>query len=483
MRTSDFSAAFSVVDFEFIRKRRSAGENQVMSIDQGVRVLSAIGLLKGALKSIPEPMARPFSYVPFSLRLGWTYKRSVSDIHVAEIADAATLDAERLVRLRAILNAAVNEVDFYRDFYHVKGFKPDDLRRLADWELVPVVTKADLQGVPLKARCARGAKGLIGNTGGTSGRPLEFLLDKRAVAREWAHMHFIWRAQGYRPQHLKLRFTGKRFDGSKVLHYHPLHNEFIVNADSPMSAVVDAISALSLDTVPRWVHGYPSLVAEFAHTLSERSPSLAAVFRSRLFGVLLGSEFPAPVYRTVIEEVLSSNIVSWYGHSEMAMLARETARGVYESLPTYGYAEAVPSLGDSGFRLVCTSLHNRAHPFIRYDTGDLIEPISQLRGSLAFRIREGRIGDFVIDRLGLKVGLTAIIFGRHHSAFEGLQHLQVRQDAPGRITLLVVPRSPISDTSALRQGFDLSGLHLDWELEVIEAPVRTLAGKIRLKVE
>lgn len=444
--------------------------------------MSVVTVLKTALKSIPEPMARPLSYVPFSLRLGLTYQRSASGIRAAGIADTSVLDAKRLVQLRSILQAAVNDVAFYRDFYRSKGFRPDDLRTLADWEQVPIVTRSDLQEVPLAARCARGAKGLTGNTGGTSGRPLEFLLDKKAVAREWAHMHFIWNARGYRPEHLKLRFTGKRFDGAQVLHYHPMHNEFIVNADSPMSAVVEAIAALPCDTVPRWVHGYPSLVAEFAHTLAEQAPSLATLFRSRLFGVLLGSEFPAPVYRTVIEEVLSSNVVSWYGHSEMALLARETARGVYESLPTYGYAEAVPLKDDSGCRLVCTSLHNGAHPFIRYDTGDLIEPISRQRGSLAFRISEGRIGDFVVDRLGLKVSLTAIIFGRHHAAFESLQHLQVRQDSPGRITLLVVPRSLSRDPSLLRQGFDFSGLNLDWELEIIGAPVRTPAGKIRLKV-
>lgn len=444
--------------------------------------MSALSALKRMLKSIPEPMARPLSRIPFSLRLGFTYSRTVSSIRAAEVASSSALDAERLIQLRSILYAAVKEVDFYRDFYRSNGFKPDDLRTLADWDHVPIVTRHDLQSVPLAARCARGVVGLAGNTGGTSGSPLEFMLDREAVAREWAHMHSIWSSRGYRPEHLKVRFTGKRFDGNKALHYHPMHNEFIVNADSSMSQVVDAISALPYDTVPRWVHGYPSLVAEFADTLAKQAPSAAALFRSRLFGVLLGSEFPAPVYRNIIERVLSTNVVSWYGHSEMAVLARETALGVYESLPTYGYAEAVPLKGDPGFRLVCTSLHNRTHPFIRYDTGDLIEPISHQRGSLAFCISEGRIGDFVVDRLGLKVSLTAIIFGRHHTAFERLQHLQVRQNVPGRITLLVVPRTSDINLVTLRQSFDFSGLNLDWDIEIIDSPVRTFAGKIRLKV-
>jgi phenylacetate-CoA ligase len=184
----------------------------------------------------------------------------------------------------------------------------------------------------------------------------------------------------------------------------------------------------------------------------------------------------------VIEQVLSSNVVSWYGHSEMSVLARETAVGVYASLPSYGYAEAVPIEDSSVYCLVCTSLHNRVHPFIRYDTGDLIEPISHLGGSLAFRISEGRVGDFVVDRHGNKHALTAIIFGRHHDAFEHLQHLQIRDEGQGRITLVVTPRDSTVEADTLIQGFDLNDLDIEWRLQIVDAPVRTQAGKIRLKI-
>src|SRR5690606_10187200 len=115
-------------------------------------------------------------------------------------------------------------------------------------------------------------------------------------------------------------------------------------------------------TVVRWLHGYPSLIAEFAHAIRSAPASELSGFRSRLFGVLLGSEFPTPAYRAAIAGTLTSNIVSWYGHSEMAVLARETAEGTYASYPTYGYAEAVPGPDDGGHRLVCTSLHNWVHP-------------------------------------------------------------------------------------------------------------------------
>ncbi len=313
--------------------------------------------------------------------------------------------------------------------------------------------------------------------------PLNFLLEHSALPVEWAHMHAIWKSHGYRSSHLKLRIGGAYMADDTPFSYHPRHNEFVVNANCPMLQVVVAVLALPARHKVRWIHGYPSLVAEFALALANYGGDQAEIFRSRLYGVLLGSEFPAPMYREPINRVLSTNIVSWYGHSEMAVLARETGAGIYQSFATYGFAEAVPTADGEHHSLVCSSLRNLAHPFIRYDTGDLIEPVSSVGSSLAFRIKEGRIGDFVTDRCGRRLALTSIIFGRHHSGFDEVQHLQVRQDAPGRITLLVVPRSASFDIQALRSGFDFSGLDLDWHLEIVLEAVRSKLGKIKLKIE
>ncbi|CAE6483277.1 conserved hypothetical protein [Nitrosomonas nitrosa] len=445
--------------------------------------MSVQSRLKNFAENLPEFIGRPLANVPFALRLGPAYQKMRKEIARTECNDLATLNNQRFMQMRSLLSYVYEKVAFYREFYQRKGFFIDEFCSLNEWKRVPIVTKADLQGVPLAARLAQGAKGFKINTGGTSGQPLEFYLDEQAFAREWAHMHYIWKARGYRQQHLKLTLRGKHFDRSQPLRYNAVHNEYVVNANCTMSQAVESVLALPRSTLIRWIHGYPSLVAEFAHALVKYEVSRVSDFRARLFGVLLGSEYPAPVYRTVIEQVLSSNVVSWYGHSEMSILAREVTRDVYASLPSYGYAEAVPVEGSSDSRLICTSLYNRVHPFIRYDTGDLIVPISHMEGSLAFRISEGRVGDFVLDRHGNKHALTAIIFGRHHSAFEYLQHLQVRDEGHGRITLVVTPRDSAIKTDTLMNGFDLNDLDIDWRLQIVNEPIRTQAGKIRLKID
>lgn len=438
---------------------------------------------KAAVELLPESVGRPLTRVPFVFRLGPQYARSTRAMGKAEPLPSEEMARLVLAQSQALVRHAFEHVDFYRQHYQRHGFSPDDLQGFEDVSCIPVVTKADLQAVPIAARCAKGARGTKVNTGGTSGQPLEFLLDRHAFAREWAHMHHIWKAHGYRQEHLKLTFRGKHFDGGEAMRYNAVHNEYMVNANSSMSEVVEAVAQLPRGRVIRWLHGYPSLVAEFAHSMAALPAPELAAFQARLYGVLLGSEYPAPVYREAISETLSSNIVSWYGHSEMAILARETAHGVYTSYPTYGFAEAVPAADGNGHRLVCTSLHNRVHPFIRYDTGDLIDPVSQSGGRLSFRIREGRVGDFVLDRQGRKLALTAIIFGRHHAAFSMIQHVQVCDHGAGRIALIVTPKGDSVDPAMLMAGFDLADLNIDLELRLVGNPIRTPAGKIRLKVD
>jgi len=163
------------------------------------------------------------------------------------------------------------------------------------------------------------------------------------------------------------------------------------------------------------------------------------------------------------------------------VLAGESALGVYESASTYGYAEAVPA-DDGTHRLVVTSLHNHVHPFIRYDTGDRIEPVGVEHGRLSFRISEGRVGDFITDRRGKRHSLTGVIFGRHHNGFELLRHLQVRDEGGGRVTLLATPRTKQITADEIWRGLDLQDLDIEWRLELLDEPVRSAAGKIRLKV-
>lgn len=437
--------------------------------------------LKAVAESLPEPLARPLAWVPYSLRLGGEYARGAAELRRAAEQQMAMVEAQQLARFRELLAHAVENIPFYRQHYRRHGFAPGEVRTLADIARVPIVTRADLQDAPLALRCDPARAGRLVRTGGTTCQPLEFRLDRTSLAREWAHMHHMWRSLGYRPGDLKVGLRGWRGTDGRVLRFNPVHNEYAIAAGVAPEQAVAAVLRLSERRPIRWVHGFPSLVAEFADALSRAEGRVAERFRQGLRGVLLCSEAPLPAYRARIRRALGDNLLSWYGHSEMAVLAQEEGEGVYRAFPSYGLAEAVPDEG--GHRLVGTAFHNRVHPFIRYDTGDRITPMARDDGAFCFRVDDGRMADFVTDRGGRALALTSILFGRTHAALATARHVQVRDDGGGRITLLVTPDvEGCHDAGALRAGFDFADLAIDVAVEVVAHPVRTPAGKIQLKL-
>jgi phenylacetate-CoA ligase len=330
----------------------------------------------------------------------------------------------------------------------------------------------------VRSRAGRGR--ILVNTGGSQGEPLAFYVDANAFAREWGHMHWIWERRGYDYRDLKLTLRGKSLQGPPV-RYNAVHNELVVDAYMDREAVFDWLRRSGRLRDVRWLHGYPSLVADFCSAASARAPELVGGMKGSIKGALLGSEFPAPHYRNAITGTLECAIVAWYGHSEMCILAYEDVENEYVPLLTYGWCEA-QSVGDGATHLIGTSYWNTVSPFVRYDTGDGIDADVDEGVVSRFRITDGRIGEFVLDAHGRAIGLTALIFGRHHLGFEMARHVQLRQTAPGVIELLVVPRDPAIEVDSLARAFDFSNVDLSVSITTRDAPLRTRSGKTPLLV-
>lgn len=438
-------------------------------------------LLKGLAEDAPASLGKVFALVPFSWRFGPLYPTM---FHLAEDMDRRTVEAARawlLPKLQGAVERAYHQSVFYRTIYQRHRYEPARLTTVAHFQDVPIVTKADMREFSLEERSLPSRGRIPINTGGTSGEPLVFYVDRGAFAREWAHMHLVWGRAGYNFRDTKLTMRGRNL-GDRLLRYNPVHNEWIVNTYADRPAVCSAVSDLLESEKITWIHGYPSIVSEFVSMIAEVNRGAIDNLRSNLKGVLLGSEFPARQYVEPIRQILGVEPTAWYGHSEMCILAYEDGCNRYVPLHSYGFVEAVDDGGD-GSRLVGTSYWNTASPFIRYDSGDRIS--SEEDGGLlrAFSVTSGRVGDFVVDKHGARISLTALIFGRHHSAFSSVRHVQVRQLTVGRMELLVVPQDDKLTLDEVMSGFDFSNVNLDVVPVLIDEPFRTKSGKIRLLVE
>ena len=270
----------------------------------------------------------------------------------------------------------------------------------------------------------------------------------------------------------------------QTITYDALRHHFAINIYKPNDEVAQALRKVLAKNVIRYVHGYPSAIYDFACYCESQDPELAEMLAEQLCGGFLGSEYPAPVYRDKIETVFGIQTVSWYGHTERAVLAWEKGKNfVYCPFQTYGFAEAVVDPQTGKTKLVSTSYYNTASPFIRYDTGDEIAPLKSSTGILdEFCIEAGREGDYILDRNMKRLSLTGLVFGRHHRMFDKARFLQISQREPGKAVWYVSILKETLPVEEYFKWFDLSNIEMDFEFRQIDSPILTKSGKTILNV-
>ena len=429
-------------------------------------------LLKTFTEHVPYCAGKWLAKVPFEMRLGKVYPQAKAEcLRFVQVA-AADREEYAIAHFRKIFEYAREHFPCYHELYAQAGVLSLKIESFADIKKVPVIAKDWT-----RAHFGEFSGAYKLNTGGSSGEPTAFWMDKNCWAREWAHMHTIWERLGYKYTDLKLAIRGKNL-GRRPFAYNPVHNEYIINTYLNVKDYAAQLERLFAKRDVKWFHGYPSSIYQF---ILECEAAFGKEGVQRLFksvrGLLLSSEFPLPYMKEKFN-AYGLKWISWYGHTEMCVLAYDNdCSNRYRPFATYGLAEVVDG------HLIGTSFHNFDMPLIRYDTGDLVEATRVSAGGLVeeFAIKEGRSGDFIEDKHGKKIPLTALIFGRHHKAFDVADYVQIGQTEPGKATLYVTMknREVGGDMAKL---FDLTNVDVDFEFRVVERPVRTGMGKLKLRV-
>ena len=444
-----------------------------------------IPYIKYVLQQVPKPVGFLLSKIPYRIRpgIGPSYASHKREIEAFENFSIENKQDFILSKVCNVVRQAMN-IPFYRDLYMSHGVQPEDIRQFSDIEKLPIVTKQMLSATALEDRSAKTKGRYVTNTGGSSGATLGFYITPGLIPNEWAHMHTIWSKLGYDQSLLKMTYGGRNL-GNKCIVYDGLRHQYSVNVYKGIEDILAELRVVLKKEKIYYLHGYPSALAEFAASCERHAPDLVEILRNNLRGAFLGSEYPAPMYRDRIESIFGIPNVSWYGHTERAILAWEKhEKFIYHPFQTYGYCELLPNQETGGWRLIGTSYGNFASPFIRYDTGDDVEPVEMHNGLLvSFRIRSGRLGEFVVDRHGVKIPLTALIFGRHHRLFDIALYIQVRQERDGEIIVIITPKERMPDGFIFEEWFDSTGIDMNIGYQVVEKPILSVAGKVTLLVK
>jgi phenylacetate-CoA ligase len=356
-------------------------------------------------------------------------------------------------KLERLVEHCWREVPYYQRRWKEAGATPGDIRSLADYARLPVLTKADiranfqdLHAVSWKDRLEYKA------TGGSTGEPLRFGYTRESYERRMAVMWRGYRWAGARMGRRTLYLWGGPVgepgwrQRTKERLFHAAFARRMLDSfamsESNMASYADAIGRYR-----------PEIVVAYVDPLVRLAEWILATGRRvhRPHAVLTGAEALSETQRDVIEQAFGAPTYNTYGCREFMLIASECEQrqGLHINadqllLETAGGGET------GGADVVITGLHNYGMPFMRYVNGDLATPDAAAcscgRGLPLLKRVEGRKLDAIRTRDG------------HILPGEFFPHLL--KDIPGVNRFQVVQRSLDSVDLSIVRGdlFDAAGL-------------------------
>lgn len=286
------------------------------------------------------------------------------------------------------------------------------------WNDIPVMTKKDFQK-PLPERLSEGytlKNTYVNKTSGSSGDPFVFAKDKFSHALTWASnmYRFGWygidfnRSYQARFYGIPLDFIGHKKERLKDLLTHRYRFPIFNLSDAFLEKVLVHFRKKKFD----YINGYTSSIVLFAEFLKRKNIVLSHICPT-LKVCMVTSEMLFEDDKKLLETQFGIPVVNEYGASELDLIAFQNPQGDWQVNAETLFVEILDEQnnpvphGQEG-RVVITSLYNKAHPFIRYDIGDvgILDPQSTSQKPILKQLI-GRTNDVALLPSGKKSpGLT-----------------------------------------------------------------------------
>ncbi len=410
-----------------------------------------LDVARGAYAKLPfgarARIGAVLKHLPAGLRYGGTYRawrRTLATTRGDSTRIKAMQDAARI----AIVREAFEKSARYRaelSGVFGTGFDPASVLDPAVWSRIPLLTPEAVSDYREALCTVPSATLSSGSTGGTSGKPVRFFLDRNRSPIEYAFVFDAWARVGYREGDWRAVFRGVEVLDAAMERDEALAElRFAIFnlTDEVMTGIHRAID----DSGIVYLHGYPSAIGMFASFLmrSGRGPM------PQIRAVMLMGERLYPNYRAMIEQAFpNAELVPFFGLSEKCAFAVEVPGkpDTYDFEPLYGFTELldahdrpVTRPGQRG-RLVTTGLLFKGMPFIRYDTRDEATLIDAPSAANGWRLRVERIvprrgHEFLVSHDGSLIPILALlVFG---TEMDAIREFQFAQEVPGKALIRIV---------------------------------------------
>lgn len=424
----------------------------------------------------------------FSLQLnGFPLKKATRVLETIQAINESDYAAYVEAKRQAIIAFHLKNNAFYKSF--AKQVDP------SDWNTVPIMTKKDLQK-PLDERLSKGLTKrnvYINKTSGSSGDPFIFAKDKFCHALTWSIIQnrFGWFNLDFNSSK-QARFYGIPMDKKgyyKERFKDKLSSRFRFSvfdlSDSAFEKHLEKFKSTSFD----YINGYTSSIVQFAKFLKKKNHVLKAICPS-LKACVVTAEMLFEDDKKLMETQFGVPVINEYGASELDLIAFQNLNGNWQVNSESLFVEildennTVLPYGEEG-RIVITSLYNQAHPFIRYDIGDL--GILSKKSTYKIPILEkliGRTNDIAVLPSGKKAaGLTFYYITKSIINDDGkVKEFVIEQLKPDTFKVVYVSSEVLSQEkikmiTVEMENYLEKGLTITFEKQ--EQLIRSKSGKLK----
>jgi len=450
--------------------------------------LSLDDLYKNSPIWFQQMMVGVYGYWWYERRFSKHFYRLVAELELRNHWSTAQFREYQAVQLRDLLVAAEKSI------YYSELFRNHDIQIDQDpWEAfykIPFLTKETLRQRPrdllTESRLPKNV--LIQKSSGTTGTPTEIYFTPEFHSWELAVpevRNLNWAGITHRDR--RVMFGVRKvcnYDQSKppFWRYSPRENMAYASIYHLSPQYLPHYIKFLTEYQPAMVMGYPSAlntVAKFAlenHTLP--APAKA---------IFTTSETVTDQIRENIEAAWNCKIYDRYGAVENCMFASQCEYGKYHVSMDVGIIEIVDDDGNAckpgvPGNVICTGLHNRLQPLIRYRIGDVArwsedQSCACGRSWPILEGIEGRYEDICITPDGRQLLRFDTVF----KGVDAIREAQIVQESLTQFTINVVPCQTYSeaDTLLLKQNMKKHVGDVAVHVEFVDAIKRTSSGKFR----
>jgi len=417
------------------------------------------------------------------------YLKSLED---SQYWNRETLAELQVSRLRELLSTAYRFNAYWQNLMDDCGVIPERIAGLDDLKKMPIMTKSLLQSkceeLTLSAR-ARGQLEL-NRTGGSTGQPVNFYVDRDRMAHRKAATIRHDRWTGWDLGQDIAYLWGRREDGSRPVGLLPRLRQTILGKAlflDTSSITVDKMREYNrslLKCRPRLYVAYANSIHLFARFIREYSVS--EYHRPR--AIITSAEVLDDSRRELVQSVFECPVFNRYGSRETSVIASECNEHKGMHICSEALIVEIVSGGNSvdeseAGKVVVTDLRNVGTPLIRYEIGDVArlatDQCSCGRGLPLLEGVRGRVTDFIVCPDGRIVsGAALTIFLIANSP--GIAQAQILQKQRGHIIVRLVRGAAYGvETERFldREIGDLLGRDMHYELEFVDIIPSTSSGK------